>query len=100
MKPFIIIAGLIVCAALLSACGRPVVHVSLPQTTPTAVAAASGPTDTPRPPRPTLVPQPIDPNVAEEMDQIEKEASGIRGLWPKWHTPEVFITREQFRQEL
>lgn len=55
------------------------------------------PTDTPLP-EPTATRQPIPPELQQQINQIEKEASNLRGLNPLVDVPETFLTRAQFRE--
>ena len=71
--------------------------------TPGAVAEAPAeppPTPTVAPtPEPTATRQPIPVELQWQIDQIEAEASDLRGLVPLDDVPETFLTRAQFREQ-
>ncbi len=46
---------------------------------------------------PTATRQPIPPELQAQIDRIEAEASNLRGLRPLEDVPEIFMTRQQFR---
>ena len=69
--------------------------------TPASVAEAppeAQPVPTEVPPEPTATRQPIPPALQGQIDQIEAEASDLRGLRPLDDVSENFMTRPQFRE--
>ncbi|MBF6614283.1 MAG: hypothetical protein IVW55_14250 [Chloroflexi bacterium] len=99
---------LLVCLPLVAACspGAPatVQPAAKKQPTSTAVlkaATAPLPTATPEPPpEPTATMQPRSAVIERQIMQIEAGAASVRGLDPLYRVPEVFISRQQFQDNL